>query len=219
LKHPFKLYVNLTEGNYDDSIIQKIKEYHEDSVIIISENKGVDIGGFLNTLKVIDKDTDLILKIHTKKGIGSSENPSASVRRRGLEYTTRISRGWFNNLMGGVLKDETFVNNVLNKFETDQTCGMVGFRLYDSYAINKSEIIRLFPLFKMNEQAFNYKFIGGTMFWVRYSIINKYFTDEVIDFILRNTKPGYVIEPSISHAVERILGYIVQQENQNIVVM
>jgi hypothetical protein len=33
---------------------------------------------------------------------------------------------------------------------------------------------------------------------------------------MNNTKPGYVIEPSSMHAIERIFGYVVSKENQNV---
>jgi hypothetical protein len=52
---------------------------------------------------------------------------------------------------------------------------------------------------------------------VRYGIIKKYFTENVINQIMNNTQPGYIIEPSTMHAVERILGYIVAKENKNVI--
>ena len=48
-------------------------------------------------------------------------------------------------------------------------------------------------------------------------IIKKYFTENVITQIMNDNPPGYVIEPSIMHSVERILGYVVSKENQNVI--
>lgn len=219
IKHPYDLYISLVRGFYKDCDIKKIKEYNNQTKIIIVENKGVDIGGFLNVFKVIDDDTDLILKIHTKKGIGSEKNPSSRTKKYGVEKTLNHGKNWFKQLMEGVLFDEKKVNQILNKFNNDKNCGMVGYRLFNNSTINKNEIIKLIPLFKLDESYLKKNFIGGTIFWVRYQIIKKYFTDDIIKHIMDNTKDGYVIEPSIIHAIERIFGYLVEKENQKIFVI
>ncbi len=216
LTQPYKLYVTLVDSFYTQEDIEKIKKYKTDVKIILVENKGVDIGGFFRALKEIDSDTDLILKLHTKKGIGLPENPSALVRRRGMEVSLGHGRQWFHGLMKGVLSDEARVNRILEKFQNDKNCGMVGYKLYNNSKINQNEILKLCPLFGLNETFLNKTFVGGTIFWVRYDIIKKYFTDNVVQQLMNNTKPGYVIEPSPMHAIERIFGYVVAKENQNV---
>lgn len=219
LNHQFKLYVTLTNGFYSQSDVQKIKNYNSDTKIIIVENKGVDIGAFFQTIKEIDVDTDLILKLHTKKGIGLPENPSLLSRELGIERCKNNNIEWFNNLMKGVLSDKVKVNKILDRFLKDKNCGMVGFKLYNSFQKNKQEILNLNPLFGLDESYLAKNFVGGTIFWVRYSIIKKYFTPDVIDKILSITNFGYVHEPSTMHAVERIFGYLVYKENQSILVI
>jgi lipopolysaccharide biosynthesis protein len=219
LKFNYRLYVTITKNNLDNNIIQKLKNFKNDVNIIEVKNKGVDVGAFLETLKQIDKSTDLILKIHTKKGIGSIENPSLSVKRKGIENTIKQANAWFHNLMRGVLKNENQVLKILDSFEKNKKIGMVGFRLYNSIGLNKFEIIKLMDKIKIEKKFVGHNFIGGTMFWVRYSILEKYLTTEIIDFLLNQMKDGYVIEPSTQHALERIFGYMIYQENQEIVVI
>jgi len=216
LKHPYKLYITLTNGFYNNSDIEKIKNYKPDSKIIFVENKGVDIGAFLKTIPEIDDDTDLILKLHTKKGIGLPENPSSIVIRKGMEVSLGHGRQWFHGLMKGVLSDEGRINRILEKFQNDKNCGMIGYKLYNNSKINQNEILKLCPLFGLNETYLDKTFVGGTIFWTRYNIIKKYFTDDVVQKLMNNTKPGYVIEPSTMHAIERIFGYVVAKENQNV---
>lgn len=219
LKHPYKLYITLTNGFYNNSDIEKIKNYKPDSKIIFVENKGVDIGAFLKTIPEIDNDTDLILKLHTKKGVGSKENPSLVLKKIGENACINHSRDWFHNLLKGVLSDEKKVNSILERFSKDKQCGMVGFRLYNNSSVNKNEILKLSHLFGIDESYLNNHFIGGTMFWVRFEILKKYFTPEVINKIMENTNPGYVSEPSTMHAIERIFGYLISKENKSIVVI
>ena len=219
LKHPYDLYVSLVNGFFEQDIINKIKSFKSDVKIIFVENKGVDIGGFLNCLKVIDNDTDLILKLHTKKGIGLPEKPSIPVKRKGMEWSLHSGREWFNGLMRGVLLDEKKVDRIIHKFETDKKCGMVGYKIFNSLNGSENEILKLVDLFGLDNSCLKNNFIGGTMFWVRYSIVKKYFTPEVIEKILTLSPIGYYETPTSMHAVERIFGYIVSKENQEVIVV
>lgn len=219
LKHPYKLYINLCPGEYNKKQVDLIYKYKSDAIINVSRNKGVDVGGFLNTLKIIDSDTDLIVKIHTKKGIGSKNNPSSSVKRNGIRVATGHANKWFHQMMNGVLKDIKTVNKIVNEFKLNQNCGMVGFKLYNSIGPNKNEIIKILNLINLNQNLIGEEFIGGTIFWVRYDILKKYLTNDLIDIILRNMSDGYIIEPSPQHAMERIFGYMVKGENKKIMIV
>ena len=73
----------------------------------------------LNTFKKIDDDTDLIIKIHTKKGIGSELTQSNSVKRNGLIPAMRHANKWFHDMMVGILKDVSSVNNIINEFKSN----------------------------------------------------------------------------------------------------
>jgi lipopolysaccharide biosynthesis protein len=213
---PYKLYVNICPGKYNKKQIDFIYRYKSDTVINISRNRGVDVGGFLSTLKVIDNDTDLIIKIHTKKGIGSETTPSNSVKRNGVKVAERQANKWFHNMMKGVLKDVETVNRIINEFRTNEKCGMVGFKLYNGLGPNKNEIIKISELINLDKNLIGGNFIGGTIFWVRYSILKKYLTTKSITSILNSMSDGYVVEPSPQHAMERIFGYMVQGDNKKI---
>jgi lipopolysaccharide biosynthesis protein len=219
LDYPYKLYINLCPGKYNKKQVDLIYNYKPDAIIDVSINKGVDVGGFLNTFKKIDTDTDLIIKIHTKKGIGSESVQSNSVKRNGLTVAMKSANRWFHNMMVGVLKDDNSVNKIINEFKTNQKCGMVGFKLFDSIGPNKNEIIKILNLININKNLIGGDFIGGTIFWVKYDILKKYLTDKTIDTILESMSDGYVIEPSPQHAMERIFGYMVKSEGKDIKVI
>lgn len=197
-------------------VIEKIKKYKKNSKIIISPNKGLDLGGFLYTYKHIESDCDIILKIHTKKGMGSKESPSRELEVSGFDKAFAKGKEWFNSLMNGVLLSESQVDKIINNFKKDKKLGMVGYKTFNNFSLNYSEMEKLFSYFKMKEIKSNYDFIGGTIFWCRNSILKKYLTDKTIDEILDKMPYGYVVEPSINHAMERILGCIVYLENKEI---
>lgn len=219
LKSPYKLYVNLCPGEYNKKQVDLIYSYKPDTIINVSRNRGVDVGGFLNTFKKIDTDTDLVIKIHTKKGIGSKSVQSNSVKRNGLTVAMGQANRWFHNMMGGILKDVNSVNEIINEFKTNEKCGMVGFKLYNSIGPNKNEIGKIMDLINLNKNLIGSEFIGGTIFWIKYDILKKYLTDKSIDTILKSMPDGYVVEPSPQHAMERIFGYMVKSEGKNIKVI
>lgn len=207
------------ERNYKQTqidIIDKIKLYKDNSVILKSPNKGMDIGGFLYTYKHVDADTDIILKIHTKKGLGDTANPSNSLKRYGIDKAKKIGEGWFKNLMGGVLKNKNQVNNIINEFTLNPKCGMVGFKLNNNYDINHKEMEKIYDLINIHPKEDDPFFVGGTTFWVSNIVMKKYFTNENIDKILDVLPYGYVPEPSPNHAMERIFGCFVYNDQKEI---
>lgn len=196
-------------------IENEILKFKPDAKIILTENLGMDIGGFLQVYKHIDKNTKLILKIHTKSGLGSEDKKSHYSLRVGYDEAKKHGQEWFRDLMGGVLKNKDQVKKILFEFENNNKCGMVGYRLYNNYKKNKNHIMDMFNKLKIKDLDLdNSFFIGGTIFWVDNDILKKYLTDTVISDILKMLGPGYSYEPSYSHAMERIFGYFIYNENK-----
>jgi len=197
-------------------VYEKIIKFKNETKVFLSPNRGVDIGGFLYTYKKIDNDTDLILKIHTKKGLGSEKVPSLDLMRRGGGFAISHGRNWFHGLMGGVLSNSVQVNNIINNFTQDSTTGMVGFRKYKNFTVNYDETLKILSKLNVKKIPENSDFIGGTIFWVRNEILKKYLSNNIINEIIELMPYGYVREPSINHAMERVFGILVYFENKNI---
>jgi len=195
---------------------EKIKNFKNDSEIFLSPNRGVDCGGFLYTYKKIEDDIDLILKIHTKKGLGSETVPSIELMKKGSNYAVNHGRDWFHGLMGGVLSNSTQINNIIKNFKQDKTTGMVGFRRHKNFELNYDETLKILSKFNLKKIHENSDFVGGTIFWVRNEILKKYLSNDVIDEIIESMPYGYVREPSVNHAMERVFGILVYFENKNI---
>jgi lipopolysaccharide biosynthesis protein len=121
--------------------------------------------------------------------------------------------------MKGVLNNPHHVNEVIRKFEENQNCGMIGAKFNTNFHINLPQMQQVFSWMKIQTDLKGHQFVGGTIFWVRNDIFKKYLTPNVIDKILLNLPEGYVHEPSINHAMERIFGSLVSIENKNLVVL
>jgi lipopolysaccharide biosynthesis protein len=214
---PYELHVNMVKN--DQKIIDKIIKYKKNTKFTTSPNKGMDIGGFLYSYKNVSEDIDLVLKIHTKKGLGDEKNPSNSLKRFGIDEAKRIGNRWFLNLMNGVLRNKNQVNNIILEFKNNKKCGMSGFKLYDNFDKNLKEMEKIFPLFKIKSLPNGSKFIGGTMFWVDNKSLKKYLTNKKIDELLNILPNGYVREPSPNHAMERIFGCFIYNEKKEVKVI
>lgn len=218
LEHEYDLYIGLTK-NYPQSFLHNLKQTNKNTNIVFVENIGMDVGGFLQIYKTIRESYDLILKIHTKKGLGSPTRPSIHLSRHGLESANHRGQVWFNGLMHGVLGSKERVDRIIDNFENNPDCGMVGAKKNNNFAVNLSCMNEIFSWVNLKTNTDGHFFVGGTIFWIKNDILKKYLTDDVIDKILEISPPGYVHEPSINHAMERIFGSLVYVENKQIYIL
>ena len=205
------------KDHYDVS--QKIKKFKEDSKIVITKNVGMDIGGFLQCYKYIGDDADLILKIHTKKSLGSFENKSFDINRYGYEKAKLIGEQWFTELMDGVLGSCDKVTKIINEFKINDKCGMVGYKKYNNHKKNGAYIKPLLDYNNIKIDLNESYFVGGTIFWVRNDIMKKYLTEDNVEHIIKLLLPGYSYEPSYAHAMERMFAYYVYGQQQEVMVI
>jgi lipopolysaccharide biosynthesis protein len=77
----------------------------------------------------------------------------------------------------------------------------------------------LIKIFGLNPDVYGSPFIDGTMFWVRNDLLKKYLTEDTVKNILKMIPKGYHNEPSINHSLERIFGYIIKNENKEVIVL
>jgi rhamnosyltransferase len=214
----YDLFISLTK-NYPLSFLNNLKKINKKTEIFFVENIGMDIGGFLQVYKHIDESYDLILKIHTKKGLGSEKNPSLHLKRHGLDSAKDRGYKWFQGLMRGVLNNTQQVEEILKQFKENEKCGMIGAKLNNNFVVNKNYMNIVFKLIGLTDDYSKHTFVGGTIFWVRNNILKKYLTNEKIDQILKESPEGYVHEPSINHAMERVFGCLVHIENKEIIII
>lgn len=208
--YDYDIYVTLTNGSstigQTNWIKSKIESEFENVTIIEVENKGLDIGAFLSVLKNITsskKEYDYLLKLHTKK----------SVKTAGVEF----GENWRKQLYKPLVGSDSTVKEIIQRMENNHIIGMIGNSSWisDFQGLNKNEIDELKNI--LNIKTTSKKFIGGTMFWVRYSILEKYFNEENLDKISMLLENGYFTDyenGTYTHALERILGYIVPDSNK-----
>jgi len=200
--------------NYDSSTIgqkiwvkNKLKENFPNCEIFELPNKGLDIGPFFKVLEHIiltNKNYDYVVKTHTKKSLRTSGKFFGNIWRKDLfSILNNIER--VNQYM---LSGEYMIgsNKWIIPIEKDN--------------LNKNkieEIKKELGIIKGDQ------FVGGTMFWIKYSIIKKYFNLDNIRRYYNDMEDGYHFQihkgdkEYLTHSFERIFGLIVGNENKKII--
>lgn len=186
----FNLYVNIVHSSEQLEIYSKIISKFPSAVILFSENKGHDIGGqlvLMNYWLTTTMFEDEIIFLQTKKSPQHIEGGNE----------------WRRELMRILLPE--YNKSIKNDI------GMVGsarWLLVDSthcYHYLQPELNHLCAFCDMNNiEKQNFGFIGGTMFKVKASIYKDFFTKNP-PLKIREL----MISTAYSHAMERLLGFIV----------
>ena len=208
LEIKFDLYVNISY-NLDSDLFKKeykkLKAYLENYqgcenfYYTTSNNKGMDIGGFLNSylkklkLGIIYKS---IIKIHSK-----------------------TNKNWRFAMLYSLLGSQKIIENNLNLLKNDKV-GMIGndkISVDLVLKINKESYKYIYTYFdrfniKTNKYGF---FIPGSIFWIKDEILMKYLNERSIVKTYKEFKPYYCgskknDKEGKPHAFERLFGVMVQ---------
>ncbi len=223
----FDLWVSIhsDKKGISETIVYEIKQKFKNVNILFVENMGLDIGPFFLTLKEINKTGikyDYILKIHTKC------NEPSNLRERLMKSCLGSKNIIIHNLMTLADKDIGMVSTlIVSKMDYN----MYHFKriikkVYNQNNIDVSKVL----------------FVGGTIFWIKASIIYDILSDNLINWFIdnmndgttldgnwmninNNSNVGNILWPSYSigkrdgmfeHACERFFGYMILMKNLKI---
>ena len=213
LHSKFDLYINLAINDRKDlqkpNIANFINQVRNQTLVdncyfTISDNKGLDIGGFLTSyLKMLELNLnyDSIIKIHTK----TNEN-------------------WRFAMLYALLGNSKIVQHNLQLIEKDNV-GMIGNQ---TLLIRNSSHKGLIPLLNHYMRKFKISgklegsFIPGTIFWIKGSVLKRYFTNKLLQGCYDEFKQNYCgytdrKMEGLPHAFERLFGIMVSSLNKEVV--
>lgn len=190
---PVDVYVNIVSNGKDDvnnmqNLIEKNLKSHNIK-IFKSENRGRDIGGFVNLLHQIDllKYSKIFL-VHTKKSPHLKEN---------------TSKVWRKNLLSAILENNEVAYNTIKLLDT---YGIVCTSKHISRSMGSNAEYFRDLLSKMSIKNTELEFLSGTMFACRSDVlipikeILKFMDFEKGDFNNLN----FNTDGQLAHAVERV---------------
>jgi lipopolysaccharide biosynthesis protein len=198
LKFPFDLIVTTVAGR--ERLIESVRASYPQAQIEIVENRGRDIGPFLNLLEQSRLDGyRYICKVHGKKSIDGGRK-------------THMGEMWRRRLLFDLLGGPNAANAAIQMFERDPSIGMIGPRVFrlpkDSYpedlswADNRPMTLKIAERMGVPPDKFRLDFFGGTMFWVRPEAL-KPLRD--LHLAAEMPKENGLVDGDLPHALERVL--------------
>lgn len=203
IPYAFDIYIS-TQPHYRKTVEEQLRRHFPDVIIDVRgvENYGYDIYPFILVFKDIIKKYEYICKIHGKK---SDHHPEFS--------------GWRKYLLDNLLGSQFIVEKILSNFKENPNLGLMFPEIYPPTKDfiewgSNFEIAK--DLMKMNgielEQESQLVFPAGSMFWFRPNALEPLFN---LPITIQMFQEGgnKNIDGTLSHAIERIILKIVEQQN------
>lgn len=201
---PFKydLYVTIC-SEHSQEIAEHIKSHYPNSVVLAVPNRGADVGPFFEKLNYTlsnDSQYDWILKIHSKKSLLVS--PTNGERWRKADYSKLLPTD-FSKL------NSVFLNNSIGMIGAKEH--LMGLSSTDRRMRKNNNIDNInYFLKRLEVSDSELKFFGGTMFWIRYSVLKDTFTKFPVT--INDFGKGHAPDGTKAHAMERVFANIVRDK-------
>lgn len=196
---PYHLYVTLSRDNAQ--LEAEIKKFHPQSTVWRAENRGYDIGPFVEFLHKADLSRyDLVLKIHTKSKSG--------LQKTWINGRCVTKKRWVNLLMNALLGSAEIWRQNLAAFEQNPGLGMLSSRYLITSEPECSEYLRPQVAAILQKMGLSVPaeitFAAGTMFLARANLFEKAKTAFAAgDF---SKTDSTVQDGTLAHAFERAFG-------------
>jgi lipopolysaccharide biosynthesis protein len=204
--------INLCITNPGNShLISDIKSDFPDAFVITTPNKGKDIGGKLALIDFFMKtrqQSEYIVFLHDK-----------------LSPYLNIGQQWKEKLFNII--DWVKIKAIIKEFQSNETIGIVGVNEFIKNEFdekknklktaNSDKIKELIS--KYNLKVSNYNFIAGTMFWIRSTIITKFFSIHAPLACREMLEEGDftdLYDGTYTHSWERILCWLANDQGYTI---
>ena len=204
----YDLFVTLSQESQEDA--DQFRHIKPDAKIWVAPNRGYDVGPFIDFLHQIDLDRyDYVLKIHTKNC--HSKNYTWLNRNR------MDGELWNQILWDAVLKNESRVQKNLGFLDKNPKTGM----LSSTYCLTSGQVNyqKLLPAINQELKKMDFKpvsvlkFVAGTIFYVRSSLLKPFLRYHLHDF---DKTDASVAEGTLAHVIERLFGNVVEQQGYQI---
>lgn len=204
IPYKFDLYVSITNNKDRTGLIKNIKLRYPSSHIKMIKNVGSDVGGFIELINdafELKQSYKYLLKIHTKKGELSSTKTGSQMMKDNI----------FKSLFDS---SENITKNIMLLNTND--IGMVGSEkllrsksgndLKQGTEVNRKNMTIL--LKRLGIKNKDLSFFSGTMFWMRWDILEKYLGNKQLS--IHNFNEPHASDGNMSHAMERVFACMVR---------
>jgi lipopolysaccharide biosynthesis protein len=197
---PFHLIITTTER--DPEFETRIRRSFPSADILVYENRGRDVGPFLQLLHEGRLDAfPFICKLHGKR---SGNNGARAL----------LGAVWLRANIVDLIGSDAQVRRIINRFEHNPYVGVIGsdrFRLPNNHisdevawAENRDMTLKLVEQMGVSPTDFELDFFAGTMFWISQNALApiRKLNLTLDDFPMENG----AVDGELAHAVERVFG-------------
>lgn len=206
-----ELLVNFPDTLSPESIApieESIKSNFDSYKILFSENKGLDVGGYINIINYAieqKKDYDLVVFLHTKKHARTDPD---------------LGKQWRKDLFKAILGSEYKTGGILDTFQKNDMVGMIGCSDYVMYMEEDKKNIDNLEYFSkrlgIDEEDMIIKFVAGSIFWSRWWPFRDVFSRSKIETSEFEESENYTNDGMKAHAIERMFGIIIIDQDLEI---
>jgi lipopolysaccharide biosynthesis protein len=204
LKCPFHLIVTTTEE--DKPLSDRICSLFADPEVLVYENRGRDVGPFLQLLHDGRLDGfDFICKLHGK-------------RTKAAGPRSLLGQVWRTATLVDLLGSDEQVQHILSRFRTEPHIGMIGsarfrvpngsIQLKAPWGENKEGTLKLAARLGIARGDFRLDFFAGTMFWLRREVLAPL---RELNLTLADFSDNIRADGDLPHAIERLFGALPQR--------
>lgn len=158
---------------------------------LIKAINGCDTGAFLLQIKLMiesNRHYDYVFKLHTKSN-------------------NKVFPHWREDLLNDIAGSPSNVKKIVKTLSKNKKIGMIGSQRWLLHRDINFDIFK--ELCQRNNVSTSGKFIGGTIFWVKFDVIKKMFKHIDINREYSLCERGKPSEPSYTHSWERVYGLMV----------
>ena len=212
IKEPFDLFVTVRSDAGGDAICGKIIEDFPFAHITRPENVGYDIWPFLSVINAIDLSPyDIVIKLHTKRDM---------LMAAPLNGFDMSGAKWRQNLLRFISTDKAWVATK-RQFTNPKTGAVASLSTILSYSttpepgrISCRRALLLAHRIFHKRLSRRYKYVGGTMFAIRASLLKPL---QGIFYSKDFARSGEVRTEDLAHEIERLFGACVSAAGMRIV--
>lgn len=195
----------LTLVKDDPTVREEILRFDPKATILVVENRGFDIGPFVEVVNRLDLDVyDYVVKLHSKRDV-----PWEQIR--GYNMT---GPRWRENLLSFVKTKEAFFKTIAC-FELSNSVGMIGAEkcLKCSTKAIPDDLFASESLRWLDRNRCRQEYIAGTMFMVRAELLKIMWRKvQITDFSTTVRASG-----TLAHAFEMAFGYLVSFQGKELI--
>ena len=199
----FDLYINIVASVWYPQMHNIIRQDFPQAKIIVSANRGKDVGGHLSSMGHLDfTQYDLMCLLHTKKS---------------PHIDSRISDAWRRDLYQALLGSPAKAIENIDLMNQHEQIGLIGSRFWRCTMMgnNWTNYNRLLAEFEIREAALDCEYVSGTMMYVRSQIMETiyyHFQDQELESGDQQSL-DFHIDGQVAHAIERLIGNLVRDRD------